>query len=516
VHHWDMQREYYDINLSANLAPNVLVNASFNRYRGTGDRQTTRDFDRDEFHYDEPIDQEGTDYGFGIRWRVQSTDLFFTQQFVNFRDNAGFDSIDNPGGPAATFMEMVANTEVRAMDAPISRGGFHSVVQDRVELFGDLMYSDQQTSTAFTQVVNGLDRSGRPQSVIWDNQGLAEREVLHGNFEARFRAHEQVVVSAKYRHRDWDQTGSSIGSDVIVLTATDEGSAAGGTGSSSYRVQGDQILFGAEFMPNRSSNVFGEIGYSSVEKAFDKSAIGDFPRGSDRQTDVTTTSVPFRIGGYYRPDQRIDVKLTYSHAGVDDPLTQVFPTVTDGLRLRSRFRPRMGWTVSADFTYRDSENDLSDYQFDSKTFGLGVSYAINERGHASLGYSYLDSSASVPFTFVLDDRTEGQSVADYEAQSNVFSLSGRYAVSENTPVDVYGTLAYVDNDGSIPLSRFDILFGARYTFPAGFYVDGRLRFIDYQQEFFHDQGMILAPPVPSSENDFDATLFTISVGFRFR
>lgn len=516
VHAWDTQRTYLDVNLSANVADNVLVYADFNRYRRTGDRLTTRDLDRDEFHFDEPVDQEGTNYGFGIRWNFRGTDLFFKQEFVNFRDNSGFTSGPNAGGSTATFIEMLANTEVRAMDAPISRGGFHSVLlQSRLELFGDLMFSDQQTSSAFVQTIDGIDRSGRTVSITSDNQGLTERDVMHGNLEARVRVHEKLIVTAKYRHRDWDQDGSSIGEDVTVRTDLGTFSSSRGVGLSSYRVKGDQIMFGAEVMPVRSMNLFGEVGFSSVDKRFKKEEIDGFPRGSNRETDVTTEAVPFRIGGFYRPDARVDVKVTYSRADVDDPLTQIFPTTADGIKLRSRFRPAPGWTVAGDVTYRKVENDVSDHEFDSTTFAASLSYAITERGNASVGYTYLDSGSSIPFTFVLDDRTQGESVSSYEAQTSVFVLTGEYTVSQDVPAKVYGSVAYVDNSGTIPLSRYDIIVGGRYTFEGGMFVDAQARFIDYQQEFFHQQGIILSPPEPSDVNNYDAKLFTISMGFRF-
>lgn len=516
VHAWDTQRKYVDVNLSANISRNVLVNASFNGYRRTGERTTTRDFDRDEFHFDEPIDQEGTDYGFGIRWNLKGTDLFFNQRFVNFRDDSGFTSGPNAGGSTATFIEMLANTEVRAMDAPISRGGFHSILlSSRVELFGDLMYSNQQTSSAFVQLIDGTDRSSNAIRTTWDNQGSVERDVLHGNLEVRVRAHRVVIVTAKYRHRDWDQDGHSIGEDVTVRTELGTFVSARGVGLSSYRVKGDQLLFGVEVMPARSINIFGEVGYGSVDKSFKKEEIDGFPRGSDRATDVTTNTVPFRIGGFYRPDPRVDVKVTYSRADVDDPLTQVFPTVADGIKLRSRFRPAPGWTVAGDVTYRTAKNAISDHEFDSTTFGASLSYAVSDRGHVSVGYTYLDSASSVPFSYVQSDRTLGQSVSSYEAQTNVFTLTAGYSVSESTPVKVYGSIAWVDNNGTIPLSRYDAVFGGRYIFSDGIFVDAQVRFIDFQQEFFHEQGIILSPPEPSTVNDFDAKLFTISMGFRF-
>jgi len=515
-HAWDTQRRYIDVDLRADLTSDVMVFASFNRYRRNGERQVTRDFDRDEFHYLEPVDQEGTTYGFGIRWDLGNTDLFFNQDFVNFRDNSGFTSGPNAGGPTATFIEMLSNTEVRAMDSPISRGGFHTVALDsRLEVFGDLMYSDQQTSSAFVQTVDGLDRSGRDVQVTWDNQGLTERQVLHANLQARVRAHRLVIVTAKYRHRDWDQDGSGIGEDITLLTASGSFSSSRGTQLSSYRVKGDQFMFGAEVMPVPSMSLFGEVGFGSVDKAFDKTEIGSFPHGSDRKTDVTTESVPLRIGGFYRPDRRVDVKLTYSRDDADDPLTQVFPTTADGFKLRTRFRPLSGWTVAADVTYRKAENDISNHEFDSKTFAASLSHMIGERGNASIGYNYLDSASSVPFRFVLDDRTEGNSVSSYEAQTSVVVLSGDYALSPDGPAKLYGSLAYVDNSGTIPLSRYDIAFGGRYTFDNGIFVDAQARFIDYQQQLFHEQGIILSPAEPSDVNDYDAKLFTLGMGFRF-
>lgn len=516
VHAWDTNRKYLDVGLSANIGSSVTVHSNFGSYRRTGETQTTRDFDRDEFHFEQPMDQEGTDYGFGIRWNRQGTSLFFDQQFVNFRDNSGFTSGPNAGGPTATFIEMLSNTEVRAMDAPISRGGFHTLLMDnRVEVFGDLMYSDQQTSSAFVQLIDGINRGGNAANTTWDNQGLAERTVTNGNLEARFRVLPIVVVVAKYRHRDWDQDGNSVGEDVTVEPDTGDFADARGIGLSSYQVKGDQIFFGAEVMPLPALSLFGELGYSSVLKQFDKSTEGEFPRGSNEETDVTTKSIPFRIGGFYRPDQRVDVKFTYSHDDVDDPLTQVFPTVADGLTVRGRYRPGGAWTASADFTYRSADNDLSAYEFDSKNFGAALAYTFTDRGHASVGYSYLDSSSSVPFRFVLDDRTEGESVSAYDASTNVFRVGGKYQVTADRPLDVYGSLAWVDNSGTLPLSRWDVYFGGRYQFDNGIFVDGQVRFIDYAQELFHEQGIILSPDEPSTVNNFDATLVTLSLGFAF-
>jgi hypothetical protein len=515
-HAWDSHRNYLDADLRVNLASNVLAYATFSGYNRGGERTTTRDFDRDEFHFEEPLDQEATDYGFGIRWNLKGTDLFFNQSFVNFRDNSGFTSTANAGGSTATYIDMLANSEVRAMDAPISTGGFHSVVMDRVELFGDVIYSDQQTSSAFVQLIDGVDRSGNNASTTWSNQGMVQRQVFHANFDARILLTRQFIVTAKYRHRDWDQDGNSIGQDITVQTDDGTGSASSGMGLSSYQVLGNQILVGAEFIPSRAMSIFGEVGYSSYEKSFDKSTVGAFPRGSDTAVGVTTTTVPFRIGGYFRPDQRIDVKATFSRSDADDPLTQIFPTVADGFKLRARFRPMMGWTVASDFTYRDAASSVSAYQFDGKTFAASLSHAVSARGHASVGYTYLSSDSSIPFTYVADDRTIGETVSSYDAQTNVFTVGGRYEVSTTVPAELYGNLSWVDNNGTMPIGRWDVLFGGRYTFPRGIFIDAQFRFMDYQQAFFHEQGMILAPPEPSTVNDFDAKVFTIGLGFSFQ
>ena len=159
--------------------------------------------------------------------------------------------------------------------------------------------------------------------------------------------------------------------------------------------------------------------------------------------------------------------------------------------------------------------DLSAYQFDSKNFGAALAYTFTDRGHASIGYSYLDSSSSIPFRFVLDDRTEGESVSAYDASTNVFRVGGKYQVTADRPLDVYGSLAWVDNSGKVPLSRWDVYFGGRYLFDNGIFVDGQVRFIDYAQELFHEQGIILSPGEPSTVNNFDATLVTLSLGFAF-
>jgi len=79
-------------------------------------------------------------------------------------------------------------------------------------------------------------------------------------------------------------------------------------------------------------------------------------------------------------------------------------------------------------------------------------------------------------------------------------------VSEEIPLGVFGSVSWLDSSGTVPLDWYDVRFGGRYTLPQGVFFEVEGRFLEYEED----------TELPSSVDDYDASIVTVLVGYRFR
>jgi len=519
-HGWEEERRMTNANLSVTPLRGLEVFAEFGRWSQYGTRQTTREISSNNFAFDEELDQEVSNLAGGVRYTRQSTGttLFFTQEFNKYKFNVPANTVDNVGlGPDRAVLAFLQQQEVRAMDAPVSFGGINQTfLNGRGQVYADFLYSKQKMAFTFNRYWDGLNFAQNPTRENGSAMGDATRELKHGNLTASGAVHQMVTVYGKYRRRQWDQTANQTTIDSSV-DSDGFGSINPAFYDPAYDITMDQFAVGADFHA-RQFNVFGEIGMLKEKVFF---AHHDRDDAEEFQPEETT----FKIGGSARA-RKVNLRVTYDRSDIDDPITRISPTKVDKFNFRLGGPVVPNLSANANFTYRKSQNpelgccppaSSTDYRFEAMTFGLSATYSFAQRGWATATYNYTDLDSSVPIDF---PNGPANAIARYENIQHVVTLGGDYEVSETVPFSVYGLITWLSTDGvsgddaniaithnPLGIGYYDVRIGGRWVHSSGLMIDGEARFINFENDFLESYAFGSA---------YDATIFTIGIGWRFQ
>ncbi len=506
---WDTTRWFTDVAANFNATQNFEVYANFNHVSQNGDSIRTIDISRNEFEVDVPVDTRGQTWALGGRYRRGGTSFYLQQEHYSFKNNVPRDTQDNTGlVPDEAEIFFFSEQEVQAIDAPATKGGFSSnLVNNRLQLDGDVMYSKQRLAFSFDSYWQGLNFQRKELEVIDGALGSGNREVLHGNFFAGFALNRAASVTLRYRHRSWDQDAFSM-VDSAQRFADGSSTLTVDRLFTDYSITDNQFLVGAKANVSVGS-VYGEVGVSNREQAFDNDV---FVSAADTQT------AAFRIGGTLRPSRAFDLKASYDYGDVDDPFTRISPSKVNKFRVRINSRPINGMVVGGHYTYRKVENTASQFDFKQNGVGVHATYTASGGSFVTVSYNRFDIDQQIPVTFWLSFAAPTLSTAMQDLANNVFTVAADVTVSQSFPLAVYGSANVVSSDSEelgftgtttpgavIALNYYDVIAGVRYTFPRGLFFDAQGRFIDYQDDNVFVNGL----------DDYDAGIFTLALGFRF-
>ena len=506
---WDTTNWFTDVSASINATQNLELYATFNHVSRNGDSLRTIDISRNEFEVDVPVDTRGQTWAVGGRYRRGGTSFYVQQEQYSFKNNVPRSTQDNPGlEPEQAEIFFFSEQQVQAIDAPATKGGFTSILADnRVQLTGDVMYSKQRLAFAFDSYWQGLDFQRKDLEAIDGALGSGDREVLHGNFFAGFAISRAASFTARYRYRSWDQNAFSMfdsaqqfldGSSTLTVDRL----------FTDYSITDNQVLVGAKGNLGIGS-VYGEVGFSNREQAFDNAVFVE---------DADTQTAAFRVGGTLRPSRLLDVKASYDYGDIDDPFTRISPSKVNKFRVRVNSRPSNGLTVGGHYTYRKVENTISEFDFTQNGFGVHGTYTTPTGSFFTVAYNRFDIDQQIPVSFWLSFAAPTLSTAMQDLANNVFTVAADVTVSQSFPLAVYGSASVVGSDSEelgftteatpgavIALNFYDLIAGVRYTFARGWFFDAQGRFIDYQDDNVFVNGL----------DDYDAGIFTLALGIRF-
>lgn len=515
LHSWDTRRNQTDVDLTVTPLTRLELWGKFRRWEQSGSRVTSRDISREEFLFDEPLDQDATTWAVGARYRFETATVWIEQSIRDFQDNGGFGArgLDSGLSPDEAFLTFLEQREVRSASTPVTRaGGTARLADNRVRVTGDVLLSSQELDFSFNRIWEGADFQERPFAETIAATGRVEREVRHANAELLWRAGERLSVTANYRRRGWDQDGSNFVRTVGEFLATGETSESNREGVSTYQVTLDQITVGGEVAASRGVALFAEVGITARSQEVVTDGIAH-----DSETDTTA----FRFGARLRPSRAFDMTASFARADIDDPFARVAPTESNALEVRARLRPSEGWQLATNVTVRDRSNEVSRVDLRTVAWGGTVTYRRAPEQWVMVGYTRLDYDASVPIVYRPFFAGRREASADSSIASNVITLAAEYR-ADGSPLTVFGRASYVTNEGALPLVGFqpplrdragnrheielgDWTLGLRYFFDHGLYGELAGRFVD------HEQNTVLVSEV----DDYDASILTLGFGIRF-
>lgn len=514
LHSWDTRRNHTDVDLRLTPGDNLELWGKFARFSKTGSRVTSRDISREEFLFDEPLDQSADTWAVGARYRFDATRVWLEQSFRNFDDNGGFGvrGLDQGLTPDEAYLTFLEQREVRTSDTPITRGGLSTRFgDDRFRVDADFLTSDQSLDFSFSRIWEGGDFRELPFREEIAATGAVERRVRHGNAALLWDATDAVTASVRYRRRSWDQDGSNFVQTEQELTDPGTISLDSRNGVTSYRVELDQFTLGAEVAPSRTLAVFAELGITRRDQRFEFDDDDAHPG----QTDTTA----YRFGFRLRPPGIFDMSASFARDDIDDPYTRVSPTEAETLKVRARLRPGGRWQLVGNLTARNLDNVISRVDLNTLSWGGTVTYRGGEERWIMAGYSRLDHDSSVPIVYRPFFAGRAEDVADSRVASNVITVAAEYRAG-TSPVTLLGRASYVTTEGELPTgglaarlrsgNRHDIDYGdwslgLRYLFDHGLYAHAMGRFVTY------DEVSALA----SDGDDYNVSLVTVGFGLRF-
>jgi len=507
---WDTTRWFSDVSASFNATQALELYAGFSHVSQNGDTDRTTDISRNEFVVDMPLDSRSQTWQVGARYRRGGTSFYLQQEHYSFKNNVPASTADNTGlTPDEAEIDFLSAQEVQAIDAPATKGGFSAnLLDNRVQVDGDVMYSKQRLALAFDRYWEGLNFSRAPVNVIDGALGSGDREVLHGNVFAGFWISRAAAITARFRHRSWDQNAFNQLTSAQRLIDTGEATVTQTRYMTDYSITDNQFMVGAKGNFGAGS-VYGEVGVSNREQIFDNDAF---------EEEADTQRLAFRIGGTLRPSRMVDLKASYDYGDIDDPFTLISPTRVDRFRVRINSRPVNGLIAGGHYTYRKIENTVSAYDLKQQGFGLHTTYTTAMGNFFTVSYTRQDLDRAIPVSFWIGFAAPTLSIVGQDLANNVFNVAGEYTVSQSLPLAVYGSASFVTSDSDetgfispltpgtvVALNYYDALAGVRFTFSRGLFFDAQGRFIDYQDDNVFVAGV----------DDYDAAIFTLAVGFRF-
>ena len=452
---WDVTRWYTDVLLSVQAVKNFELYAKYSRVSQDGDSIRTADISRNEFEFDIPVDTVGQSWAVGARYNRVGTSAFIEQEFYNFKNNVPRSTEDNTGlNPGAAEIDFLSEQEVQAIDAPITRAGINSnLMQNRVQLSADMLYSKQNMAFAWDSFWSGLNFERRAVEESEGAQGEVTREVLHGNLFAGFKVSRGASLTARYRYRSWEQNGSNL-FDVASVFADGAASISMTSSFSDYEITDNQFMVGAKGNLGVGS-VYGEIGFSNRDQVFLSSTLDE---------DVGTSTVAFRLGGTLRPSRALDLRVSYDYGDIDDPFTRISPTRVNKFRVRINSRPVMGLLVGGHYTYRKVESSVTDFEFKQNGIGLHTTYTLTPGSFFTVAYTRNHIDQAIPITFIFPFfGNPTDSIALQDLANNVFVVAADITVSQSVPFAVYGSLSVVGSDSD----EFGFLNAASHASGAG-------------------------------------------------
>jgi hypothetical protein len=502
LHSWDTARDFVDLKLKVETTDWLTLRFGADSNERDGRSTTSRYVQRDVFVLDSPVDQKASSFWAAADFRWGWADITVEQRSTRWENrwltttsgNSGTD----PGEPSS--LNDYRQLQTTDADAPITLLSFRGSPLERFRFLVEYAHVDAELDHDTDGDWDGIDFTGQSFQTTLTNTGRVRRTSDLWDVEASILLLPRIELTIDYTRRSYEQDGSIDSVEV----------QSGGAEQGTYPVQGEtlSVAFGAG-RQERTSDF--ELSGPAVE----------------------TTRALYRAGLRWRPNRIWDFRLDLEQGNDDNPLTPISPTSEDRIRFRANVTPIPGLALSLNFLDRSLENDesyplglptddtppadeISLAEFDVTTWGLVLTWS-GKALDLTAGYNHADVNRNAHIVFVTG--------STFVPAFDVFTTRGETAYLADTDV-FHGAIAYrfgagwsvgaraviQDNAGSFPVGS-DV-YGAwvRYLLSSGLFF--RVNFDRY--DYDEDNPFAGDPVLPTPDvNDYDAELWTFSVGYRF-
>jgi hypothetical protein len=540
LHTWDANRRFLDVNFNYRFTKWFNLRLGSGQMTRDGGSTTSRNVQREVFVLDRPLAQETRTYWIGGDFRFGWADFTVEQRLYDFEDKRTMTTRNSDGvEPGASFLDQYDQRRTEETEAPTTRLGVRGRPLDWFRF--DLRYARIDASSDYTLDGdwNGLDFNGDPFQTVVTNAGTIERVSDLWDLDLGFTLARNVELLVDYANRSYDQSGTIDYREVQT----------GGAEEGLYVVQGvvdnelslDALGVTVDWQATRRFSVALGVGLQERSKLFQLSG-----------PEITTERTTYRGQLRWRPGKIWNLRLGYEQGDTDNPVTQISPTTMDRLRFQADVRALENLQIGFNWIDRSASNELtyplgiptddtppadsiSMAQFDFQSWALFVNWTPIDPMRLFVSYtnSKIDSDADVVYvtgaTFVPPDVTTTKSSTDYHAEQDVLQVDFSYRIGrpwtfglrailyENQgqfpnpqTVPVTPTYASIDINPAVDSTYYRV-YGA-YALRSGIFI--RLYYDRYDFQENTPFAIDAASPV-LDVNDYDAELWTLSIGYTF-
>ena len=484
-HHFDFSRVRERASLDVTLNPRAKLLVAFDRFDKTGESTTTFDIQRDEFEFDQPIDEtmDGLTVSYTYAWDRAS--LLVSEQVKQY-DNAreiflpGASQGENTGN--ATVLDFFFLDQPTEIDSQRHAVQLTARPTDKLDLSFSASLDDLELDSTPTEESGGTGFNGLPFTTDVAGQFEIERDIQLFDFDLHYLINERVAFVGGVRQSDLDQDGFGF------FGPTDSGS--------DWSIETLSIEAGVELAATSELTV--TIGGRQEQRDVRFAAV----EGEDTviAEDVDTDHTGYFASLGWKPTSAVKVNAEIENSSYDDVFNRTHPTERQRLRLQAHWRPQTGPYVQGTYLLTDIENDeqgnTGPYEADYDSLSLRAGYRT-DGFEGSLGYSFVEIERDV--IRVVND---GAFIFPIFFEADSDFLDARFRWNAFDRFVLGGDLRLYENDGGFAMERDDFRIYVDYEYDSGYLVHLGLRTIDYQENL---RGL----------NDYDAEIIELGVGYRF-
>ena len=463
-HGYDTRAQLGDFDLT--ILPKderIRFNVGFSPERYSGPAFTNYHAGGNEFMLLSQLKSRANDFRVGADGKVGSVAFSFLQGFRRFRDDSFINLGTSPGinvNPAAAQLTTFTREEPSRGSVNYTRLSVHTMVADRLDITGRLIYSKATSDFNFAENFTGRNWNpritgfppsppGATPNILNLGQyilsGRSERPNTLFDLGLTYRATDKLRISNTFRAEKFEIDGSAVFSDFFSVTRGVTTNTIAFTGRNvstftGYRKYQNTIEADYQFNPRYSFHV----GYRFAARRIEE-AISGFNLGSNSAPALVPSSFEednhthVFIGGFKaRPASEWTIYFDAEHGTADNVFTRIGNYNYTNIRAKSRYKPTRNLTFNLALITKDNSNpseiagvSLQDFGVDvkSRIFTSSLDWTPNSRVYFSTGYNYhwITSDAVIEYFFNSVQHPLGRS--QYYSRNNFFFVDSVFRLA---------------------------------------------------------------------------------------
>ncbi len=499
---FDTRRRMIDTEL--NLRPGTRFVPYLAYTHNSGDGRGVTDFVADSNEY--PVGttmRDKTDlFRGGIHIEMNRYHVTLEQGGTTFKDDQDlFDAQRNPGNRSTSILgqQLFLNSANQAYgirgDSIFSKAIVTANPIDRLDLYGQFLYSQPRTETNYTQInsgnfvlLNALRFFNGQQDLL---SAEAKQPHTSGSIGAEFRVTNRLRIMESWMTDRFHDASSAFLTEQLFFATSPAllTSAFSATGLVlNYNQQQLDVLYDV----TSKITLRGGYRYTWGNATVQAPALGEGTVGFTGFENGQLKRHVGLAGLNVRPSQKLNVNLDYEGSAGDRTYFRTSLQDYHRARARARYQLTASLALNGVFTLLDNRNPAPtvDYQFRSRDASLSVSWNPNGGKRFNLLGEYsrttVYSNIDYPLPSLLSIREQSLYRDNAHAANGVFDVA-LPAVSGLTPRIAFGGAFFISS-GSRPTRYYQPL--GRFSLPLGRHVqwNAEWRYYGYSEPFFYYEG----------------------------